>query len=1176
MAHLFSRTPRGDPAATGEEDAQRQSMGTPVTGEQRDDNMSAINNGQHQNDTSNQNTGGGSNALYKLLEEAIDDNDAMRNINLHWESLKPMVNNPSPDKENKTPLHLAAEKGFKSVVKKLLDDGAANASLGDEDGWRPIHFACSTGRTTVIDELLSHGADPKLTDKRGRNLLHIASTCGQIATFQHIVEQYPELLEQKTTRSGMTPLHLAVWWSNEYMVDACLKKGADTDARDNDGWTALMMSVHNEEKGTMDTLIEHMKEKNTNISDHLDIRDNEGKTPLMVACEEGWKQGVKGLYQAGASCDLIDYCARTALHYAVMSGDLQIIETIIDAITTKPNHELLLMEDDNGMSAFDDFDFNQVTDAQQQTHLDKIMNHFVRGVSAEQPQREMLEWAAKGPKRSKIFQMLVKRLTSEDIFDNIDAKDPTIFEQAVHSRKPWVLWILIDNFSVTSETLESVQRAQELAKRLLLSESKSKKLGGTEHGDGKDKSKPDPDKLILFDMQNYLSDFAVAESYRRSLYKTVKPRDGLDKVLSGFDATITQFFDRRIDSSQQETKWIKQWRSIEDVIYGKGPKRIAGDAMKTWLPYISNDNIEITTQFKWIHLPVTNIVWMEDLMKRILKESKASKRQTQSFASFLRSSWVQVPDRTSASRFMRPLYVSKSSDEIDAQEDAASTTDGKSKKRPLVISAAYMPYLSMSKYIPASTASAASKGESLYKQLLDAYKDDAVHQSATLDESYYHFGSDEASRADQEDRNKSQVVTKYLNGKKEEEEVKKEKKKKKKNENRKRKEDEQPSGPFNVVRVKQLWVWTILDEWVITATSHPVDEVQEDDLPKDFLNNLAIQEQITEASSQPGFTARIATLIANYCVDAYERKRTSEQVDTSQHSDSSSSNSHDVRKELSTRSIRQLFSDIVNENARKEKRLFSDCHNLTRSRKKGNDDKLESILTQASQLACDIKDLRDELNMLRSIVNSQLTVQKEMPGNTKGSSSITGQYFSKDLEELENVAKTTQESVDTILTLAETEIANDQARQATRQGRTMMVFTVVTILFLPLSFLSSLFALSDKPFAQTPSWVHVIIWTVSFTFFVPVASIALFSDAAAKQWNRIWDPMEQIVTKHWCDFQEKQENKEELKKSKKEEAEKKKKQEAWKKNEDRLRRKEDELNREREAHMKNQPEISLV
>ncbi|UZP32336.1 hypothetical protein NXS19_000152 [Fusarium pseudograminearum] len=221
--------------------------------------------------------------------------------------------------------------------------------------------------------------------------------------------------------------------------------------------------------------------------------------------------------------------------------------------------------------------------------------------------------------------------------------------------------------------------------------------------------------------------------------------------------------------------------------------------------------------------------------------------------------------------------------------------------------------------------------------------------------------------------------------------------------------------------------------------------------------------------------------------------------------------------------------------------------------------------------------------MLRSIVNFQLTVQKEMPGNTKGSSSITGQYFSKDLEELENVAKRTQESVDTILTLAETEIANDQARQATRQGRTMMVFTVVTILFLPLSFLSSLFALSDKPFAETPSWVHVIIWTVSFTFRVPVASIALFSDAAAKQWNRIWSPMEQVVTKHWCDFQEKQEDKKELKELRKEQDEKKKKKEAREKKKDRLKRTLaeasralDEMDREEEGLMNNRPDISPV
>lgn len=103
-------------------------------------------------------------------------------------------------------------------------------------------------------------------------------------------------------------------------------------------------------------------------------------------------------------------------------------------------------------------------------------------------------------------------------------------------------------------------------------------------------------------------------------------------------------------------------------------------------------------------------------------------------------------------------------------------------------------------------------------------------------------------------------------------------------------------------------------EWVITATSYAVDTLQEDDLPKDFLNQPDIHEQITEAASQPGFAARVATLIANYCVDAYERKRSSEQANVSQDSDSSSSNGQVVREELSTRSIRQLFSDIVNKN----------------------------------------------------------------------------------------------------------------------------------------------------------------------------------------------------------------------------------------------------------------------
>ncbi|CVK96227.1 uncharacterized protein FPRN_12200 [Fusarium proliferatum] len=1095
--HVSPRPPHGDLAA-GHEETQRLPTGTPVIEERHLGTRSSISNGHEDNGAGNRNNDMGSNTLYKLLNEASDEADAMSKLNLQWNNLKGMVNIPCPEDEKKTSLHLSAQKGFRSVVKKLLDEGAANASVGDEDGWTPLHFACSEGHTEVINELLSHGADPKLTDSFGKNLLHLASRDGQEAAFNIIFKKCPELLG-KTTKAGMTPLHFSILYSNEIMVTACLKNGAAIDVKDNDGWTPLMMAVWAGDKSAMNKLIRNLQVMESEPSTHLDTPDNDGKTPLMVACEMGWSQAVEDLGSAGASYDLCDYSGRTALHYAVESKELPIIQTIIE----NTNPKLLLETDVTGKSPFEDFDFDQA--ASEKSQPNSITELFLEHALSGYTQKQKLEWAAKGSKRSKISRQLIETLTSNNIFDGIDTEGLGVFELAVHSRLPWLLWTLIDNFPATSEALALVKKAQELAKNLLPPEGmskKSKKPIRTEPRADQDKSKPDREDPILSDMQNYLNDFIAAETYRRNLFKPIRPREGLDQILPEFKATITQFL---VGGIEGETKWIKQSRPVQDVIDDKGPGRIAKETMDRWFAYSQTEDTKITTQLKWIHLPVTNIIWMEDLMKRILKERELSLRETNSIASFLRSSWVQVPDRTSDSRFMRPLYIAKQSNGTGIPETFGprfipvadrktniKSIQGQNELTLPTISAAYIPYFSFSRFTVGSTPDEEKeKREISYEKLLQVYKDDALHRSATLDESYYHFGPDKESRDDQDDRNRSQVVTEYLKGEKGE-----------------------SKNAFTLIRVKQLWVWTLLDEWIITATSHAIDQVQEDDLPRDFLNHPAVREQITEASSQPKFAARIATLIANYCVDAYEKKRTSKEPS----SDSSSSDSHGG-SEKRTRSIRQIFSDTVNNIARKEKQLFQDSHKLTGSGKKEKADKLEAILKDASDLACGIKDLRDELNILRSIVNSQENVQREMAGNPETSVGITGLYFRKDIEEMENVAKRTQESVDTILNLAETEIANDQARQATKQGRTMMVFTVITIVFLPLSFLSSLFALSDVPFAQIPSWVHIVIFLVSFAIAVPVASFAIFSDTIAKEWRKRCDSL----SNYWRGYLERRE-----------------------------------------------------
>lgn len=610
LRRLSTRPPDSNSAPPRDEEAQQQPAGTINTGETCADTLSSTNNRPDARGINKQNNHGNSNALYTLLKEATDDKDAMRELGSNWEDLKTLVNIRFPKDYYKTSLHLAAEKGYRSVVKKLLENGAADSSLGDEDGWRPLHFACAAGHSDVINELIDHEADPNLTDNFGCNLLHIACIYRQTATFKYILERYPGFLQQSTMIADLTPLHLAILFGNEAMVIRCLDSGADIYAKDSDGQTTLMMAAYTKDKDKMDILMERLKSADSDLTVHINACNNEGKTPLMIACERGWAQGVEGLGQAGAKYDSTDCLGRLALHYAVECGDLSVIETTMK----KTDREHLLIADDSGVFAFDNFDFSQATE--QATQLKNITNHVFECINFEWSERQMLEWAAKGTKRRKIFRMLIESLTRKDIFNDIDAEDPSVFELAVHSRLPWALWILIENFPATSEALGPVQKAQELAQSLLPPKIKSKNPGLSGWGIQQDKSRPNREDSILYDMKHYLNDFALAESYRRSLSKPVKPREGLAEVLPEFKATITQFFDGQSQNSQRKTRWIKQWRSIQNVIYDKGPLKVAEDMMKTWFPYprpepnssdVPNHDTEIQTQLKWIHLPVTNV-----------------------------------------------------------------------------------------------------------------------------------------------------------------------------------------------------------------------------------------------------------------------------------------------------------------------------------------------------------------------------------------------------------------------------------------------------------------------------------------------------------------------------------------------------------------------------------------
>ncbi|KAJ0371534.1 hypothetical protein COL26b_009625 [Colletotrichum chrysophilum] len=126
---------------------------------------------------------------------------------------------------------------------------------------------------------------------------------------------------------------------------------------------------------------------------------------------------------------------------------------------------------------------------------------------------------------------------------------------------------------------------------------------------------------------------------------------------------------------------------------------------------------------------------------------------------------------------------------------------------------------------------------------------------------------------------------------------------------------------------------------------------------------------------------------------------------------------------------------------------------------------------KAARLLFEIKDVRDELNILRTIVEYQQKVQLGLNGivpeyqqmmqlglngivpgiafanSVDWDEDETAKYVANDIEELDRLAKKTEEALNTTITIYESEIGNLQAKEAAEQGKRVMVFTLVTVFF---------------------------------------------------------------------------------------------------------------------------------
>lgn len=264
------------------------------------------------------------------------------------------------DNEENTALHLAAVNEQTEIVEYLAKQKQLLNAKKPKSGATPLLEAAFNGRKNICEMLIKAGADLNTTDNQENTALHWAASNGEIETVAYFAA-YTHLLNAKNgegstalheaikkghtkvveclasfqecleTRNalGETPLLAAATKGNRVICEKLVKAGANIDAVDKEGLTALILAVLGKDPQTV-TYFAGYKHL-------LEIGNSGGSTPLIFAANNGFSAACEILVKAGANLYVRNNEETSVLHVAAGNGDP---ETVRYLATNKPLLEL--------------------------------------------------------------------------------------------------------------------------------------------------------------------------------------------------------------------------------------------------------------------------------------------------------------------------------------------------------------------------------------------------------------------------------------------------------------------------------------------------------------------------------------------------------------------------------------------------------------------------------------------------------------------------------------------------------------------------------------------------------------------------------------------------------------------------------------------------------------------
>ncbi|PAA83693.1 hypothetical protein BOX15_Mlig016864g1 [Macrostomum lignano] len=276
------------------------------------------------------------------------------------------------EKDGETPLLTACQTSSPEVVNYLLDNGC-NVKVMNKKGITPVLRASAMGDLISVKRLKEHGAQLDVPAVSGDTAILAAALRGKTPLVEFL---YKEGCSVTTSDdNGMGLAHLAASKSDTELLDVIRRASAPLDEQDNKGNTPLIIAT------IQPTNLDLMKQF-IELKCNVETKNNKGKTATSIAVEQGSVEALNYLISVGGNLGNItktgetttmqaakgnhlevmkvistsasqsnvnstDINGKTAVHFAALSGRLEIIEFLKNEI--KANCDLA---DKNGNTPF--------------------------------------------------------------------------------------------------------------------------------------------------------------------------------------------------------------------------------------------------------------------------------------------------------------------------------------------------------------------------------------------------------------------------------------------------------------------------------------------------------------------------------------------------------------------------------------------------------------------------------------------------------------------------------------------------------------------------------------------------------------------------------------------------------------------------------------------------------